>query len=367
MPTRREFLQQGVAAAAGVSLTGPGGLDVTSPNVQSRSPRSFIDLHRQPDSVVAQLTPTSERPLRLGANGRWEDAGVSATITPGRDATVVALEAPATPVRKLRFRWRGRLDDVRLILGDAWERGYGDLEWRGFVPDRVMPWYVATSRRHASRTRTACAPARSAFCFWQVDPQGITLVGGRAQRRRRRRARRRACSTCATSSRGAGRAGESAFAAVHAFCRADVRESAAAVAAGLRQQRLVLGVRQEQRRDRARRRAAHRRALARGRESAVRGDRRRLAAGARAGARPASARGIAATRSFRTCRAWRREIRQRRRAAGHLDSSAAGAGRRARHAGALPRDRAILDPTVPEVRAERSPTTSRGCASGDTS
>ena len=140
MPTRCEFLHQGVAAAAGVSLAGPGGLDVTSPIVQGRSPRSFIDLHRQPDSVVVQLTPTSERPLRLGANGRWEDAGVSATISPGRDATVVALEAPATPVRKLRFRWRGQLDDVRLILGDAWERGYGDLEWRGWVPDRVMPW-----------------------------------------------------------------------------------------------------------------------------------------------------------------------------------------------------------------------------------
>lgn len=216
MPTRREFLQQGVAAAAGVSLAGPGGLDVTSPNVQSRSPRSFIDLHRQPDSVVAQLTPTSERPLRLGANGRWEDAGVSATITPGRDATVVALEAPATPVRKLRFRWRGQLDDVRLILGDAWERGYGDLEWRGFVPDRVMPWYFAVSdgsATHAYGVRTSA----KALCYWEADAQGITLwadvrSGGAGVELGNRR-----LPVCEIVTRQ-GQTSESAFAALHAFC-----------------------------------------------------------------------------------------------------------------------------------------------------
>ena len=66
--------------------------------------------------------------------------------------------------------WR----DTRLILGDAWERGYGDLEWRAWVPDRVMPWYFATydgSVTHAYGVRTGA----SAFCFWQVDPQGMSL------------------------------------------------------------------------------------------------------------------------------------------------------------------------------------------------
>src|SRR5262245_28532862 len=174
MPTRREFLQQSAVAAAGVSLVGPLGLDNVPAAVQNTSSRSFIDLHRQPDSVIVQLTPANERALRLGRGGRWEDAGVSVTITPAPDATSLTLEAPSTPVRKLRLRWRGRLDDVRLILGDAWERGYGDLEWRGFVPDRVMPWYVATSdgnATHAYGVRTR----PSAFCYWEVDPQGITL------------------------------------------------------------------------------------------------------------------------------------------------------------------------------------------------
>ena len=176
MPTRRQFLQHSVAAAAGASLVGLDGRVLASNDSslaeQDTASRSFIDLHRQPDSVVAQLSPTSERALRL-SGGRWDAADVSVTISPAQDSVAVELVS-STAVRKLRLRWRGRLDDVRLISGDAWERGYGDLEWRGFVPDRVMPWYVATSdgtRTHAYGVRTGA----KAFCFWQVDPQGITL------------------------------------------------------------------------------------------------------------------------------------------------------------------------------------------------
>ncbi|MGW3307623.1 hypothetical protein ACWDG9_13680 [Streptomyces sp. NPDC001073] len=32
-------------------------------------------------------------------------------------------------------------EDAR-ILGDAWERGYGDLQWRTLQPDRALPWYA---------------------------------------------------------------------------------------------------------------------------------------------------------------------------------------------------------------------------------
>ena len=31
------------------------------------------------------------------------------------------------------------------ILGDHWERGYGDLAWRGIEPERIMPWYMLVS------------------------------------------------------------------------------------------------------------------------------------------------------------------------------------------------------------------------------
>ena len=30
------------------------------------------------------------------------------------------------------------------VLGDAWERSYGDLAWTHTIPDRVLPWYLPT-------------------------------------------------------------------------------------------------------------------------------------------------------------------------------------------------------------------------------
>jgi len=217
MPTRREFLQQSGAVAVGVSLAGSVELFADNPTASQGSAPSFLDLRRPPASVIAQLTPTTDRALRAVANGRWEAAGISVTIASAPDAISVALEAPSTAVRKLRIRWRGRLDDIRLILGDAWERGYGDLEWRGFVPDRVMPWYFATSdgtTTHAYGVRTGA----NALCYWEVDPQGITLwtdvrSGGVGVELGNRR-----LTVCEIATRQ-GERDESAFAALHALCR----------------------------------------------------------------------------------------------------------------------------------------------------
>src|SRR5207237_10843991 len=112
--------------------------------------------------------------LTRAADGRWTNNAVAVTTTERQDALRIDLSAPATAVIRVRARWRGDLSDVRQILGDAWERGYGDLEWRGWVPDRVMPWYVATHdglQTHAYGVRTGAR----AFCYWHIDTQGISL------------------------------------------------------------------------------------------------------------------------------------------------------------------------------------------------
>jgi alpha-galactosidase len=60
------------------------------------------------------------------------------------------------------------------MLGDAWERSYGDLAWRGMTPERAMPWYFATydgASPHAYGVKTGAG----AMCFWQIDPEGISL------------------------------------------------------------------------------------------------------------------------------------------------------------------------------------------------
>ena len=76
-------------------------------------------------------------------NGRWEDGDIRVAFAEVAGGMRVQLASPSVGIKRVRLRWNAKMDDTRLIMGDAWERGYGDLEWRGFVPDRVMPWYFA--------------------------------------------------------------------------------------------------------------------------------------------------------------------------------------------------------------------------------
>ena len=187
-------------------------------DAQTPPSRTFIDPTRPPDSVIVQTsTGGPERALRPVRDGRWEDGDVAVTIAPVPGAVRIQLSAPSTAVRRVRLRWRGRLDDVRLILGDAWERGYGDLEWRGFVPDRVMPWYFAASDGRVTHTYGVRTNPK-ALCFWQADPSGINLWADVRSGGAGVELRDRTLSMCDVVWRQ-GRANESAFAALHAFCK----------------------------------------------------------------------------------------------------------------------------------------------------
>jgi alpha-galactosidase len=218
MTSRREFLQKGVASAIGLSLPVTALAESIEPTGDPASPpRSFLDLRRVPDFVTVDMASGSQK-LAATTAGRWQGSSglVVATLeTPS--ALRVELSSPTAAVKRLHLRWRGRMDATRLLLGDAWERGYGDLEWRGFAPDRPMPWYVAAwdgALTHAYGVRTGA----KAFCFWQVDPGGISLFADVRSGAAGVQLGERVLAACEVVCRQ-GRPRESPFAALHAFCR----------------------------------------------------------------------------------------------------------------------------------------------------
>ena len=214
MTSRRDFLEATAASALGLPASAAAGRAETL--ASTASPRGFLDLRRPPDSVMIQ-TAADYRRLTPAADGRWTRDDVAVTTAERGDALQVALSAPATAIQRVHLRWRGAMSTTRLILGDAWERSYGDLEWRGWVPDRVMPWYMAThdgSLTHAYGVRTGAG----AFCFWQADPEGISLWADVRSAGTAVQPGERVLPVCDVVCR-AGVAGESAYAALHAFCR----------------------------------------------------------------------------------------------------------------------------------------------------
>jgi len=213
MTSRREFLERSALAAIGLSTISGHSRFLASKSLQKVS--GFFDLRQEPDGVTIQ---TEKEDLRLNyAGARWTNGGVVVTVSEAADALRVKLSSPNAAIKRVHLRWRGRISDDGLILGDAWERAYGDLEWRGLIPDRVMPWYFAISRgpiTHAYGVRTGA----NAFCFWQVDANGISLWADVRSGGSGVQLGERALDVCDVVCRP-GREGESAFAAIHAFCK----------------------------------------------------------------------------------------------------------------------------------------------------
>lgn len=78
-------------------------------------------------------------------------------------------------VKFIKLRWAYHFPRKTRYFADAWERGYGDLEWKGFSARRFMPWYFLAS--HEGNTKGFGVKVRpAAMCYWHVDSHGIMLL-----------------------------------------------------------------------------------------------------------------------------------------------------------------------------------------------
>ena len=173
--TRRNFLRTaGSAAVVVLPNRASGNQGVTS---FRQATSSGIDLLRRPDSIRARFGSRDTLALVYAA-GAWTCPGVGVSAEPAQAGSHGELPIRVTSDGKnlthLHVRWNDRESKGVLSIGDQWERSYGDLEWRGTIPERVMPWYFLTfDGLHVNGYGVETSP--SALCFWQRDADGITL------------------------------------------------------------------------------------------------------------------------------------------------------------------------------------------------
>ncbi len=92
------------------------------------------------------------------------------------NALTVYLTAKACRPCFVELRWNAAVEKDFLVLGDAWERSYGDLQ---FLPvennGRAMPWYFMLTDRNSS----FCFGVKtqpSAFVSFRVTEEGVTAL-----------------------------------------------------------------------------------------------------------------------------------------------------------------------------------------------
>jgi alpha-galactosidase len=173
-----------------------------------------FEILRAPDRVDVFTGEDRAPAERRGDAWVKEDVQVVARL---KDARLgVDVTAERSSLDRVRLYWQSTVPAGLRFLGDHWERGYGDLEWRGLVPERVMPWYFLCADgalTHGYGVKTA----PGAFCFWTVDGNGVSLwldvrSGGQGVKLSGRTLH--AAEIVARP----GREGETPFAAACAFC-----------------------------------------------------------------------------------------------------------------------------------------------------
>jgi len=176
-PTRRDFLNHAAKVGAGSLLVGaalPGRASTAAAGLIAGSPM-IADLRSLPSRVfIEQGDARLVSATRHDARFTTDRVAVNLVAAPA--GVDVRVTCPAGPLSRVVLRWEAAFPADTLFLGDHWERGYGDLQWRSLQPERVMPWYFAA--HHAASGRTFMAGVKTqpaALCFWTVDGAGVSL------------------------------------------------------------------------------------------------------------------------------------------------------------------------------------------------
>lgn len=102
------------------------------------------------------------------------DAVVEAVVN--GDCVDFYLTATDDKVKLIELEWNFKSDETVYVLGDAWERSYGELEFKKLSDnERIMPWYfIATDK-----TKCFCFGVKTqpkAFISFRYTVDGVTAL-----------------------------------------------------------------------------------------------------------------------------------------------------------------------------------------------
>lgn len=134
--------------------------------------KNILKINR-PDFI--ELTTETKTVTAKWENDDYNLDDINVKLNQDNEHLAIFLTAQTSKVKWIKLRWNNLSWDKSVrFLGDAWERGYGDMEWKGMNPNRFMPWYFCAK----SEVKSVCYGVKvrpSAMCFWQVDSLGMTL------------------------------------------------------------------------------------------------------------------------------------------------------------------------------------------------
>ena len=162
---RRHFLQiSGAALGSLVAVSAAG----STPRAET------VEL---PTQVFVRL---DEGMQALASKNRltWTYRDIVVQLTPQAGGGLqVAVQSPKAALQAVQLGWKYAQSATVAVLGDAWERSYGELQFKPAALARWLPWYFVQYDPKSGRTvcfgvKTGCRT----LCHWQVGGGTMQLT-----------------------------------------------------------------------------------------------------------------------------------------------------------------------------------------------
>lgn len=91
------------------------------------------------------------------------------------DSLGVYVSSPGTELNAIRLKWNHNTAVGTKVLGDHWERSYGDLAWKTVDGSTKNPWYVLLYDGKSTAgfgVKTGC----NSICWWAFSTKGMELT-----------------------------------------------------------------------------------------------------------------------------------------------------------------------------------------------
>jgi alpha-galactosidase len=131
-------------------------------------------LLQMPDAVEI-LSDDRYVSLQSSAQQIWKYKDVIVELKKSGGSIEVYVQSPTIALKEVRLSWKYATPTTASILGDAWERTYGDISWQTINETKKLPWYCVT--HHDSNTicfgvKTEC----NTICSWQITKDNLQLT-----------------------------------------------------------------------------------------------------------------------------------------------------------------------------------------------
>jgi len=127
-----------------------------------------------PDEVWAQAGAGWFK-LKPAGGSLFTFNDIEVSIKTNDNATGVYIQSPKTALKGVRLKWKYAVKPTTKVLGDNWERTYGNAAWKSPDSNTKNPWYILL---HDDK-QTACFGVKtgcSTICWWTVNPDSIELT-----------------------------------------------------------------------------------------------------------------------------------------------------------------------------------------------